>query len=121
MDVGIGGDGAAHVYAYRRGVYELDLAHTFGLEAEDVLRQGAAVNLGLKRRHQALKYERRLARAGDAGDNGQPAARYIHLQRLYRVYRACGEAYPAQLKERAARCRRAERPVVNSGQEGADA
>ena len=85
MDVGIGGDGRAHVDADGRGVDQFDLRDAVRVHGAHVFGQFLSMDGGFQPGNKALQDQRRFAGTGHAGDRRQASLGEIDLQRPDRV------------------------------------
>ena len=99
VHAGVGGHGGADVDADGRGVDQLDLGNAGRADRLHVLRQRLAAQRGLQPGNQALEDQRGLARAGHAGDGGQPALGEPQGEGLHGVNWPGGHFDRAQVKQ----------------------
>lgn len=100
MHIGVSRNGRTDVDADRRCVDQLDLFDPLGLDRKDMRRQTGPRNMRLQPGHKAFQNQRRLARAGHAGHDREPALRNFRLQRLYRMDSRRGQADFSRCKHR---------------------
>ena len=100
MHIGVSRNGRTDVDADRRCVDQLDLFDPLGLDRKDMRRQTGPRNMRLQPGHKAFQNLRRLARAGHAGHDREPALRNFRLQRLYRMDSRRGQADFSRCKHR---------------------